>query len=347
MEETMAKLKKHGITLIMDLDDHWAPGPHHPAYHIIKQNEIDKKIKNNLKLADHITTTTPLFVNEIKRVTGNDSVYVLPNAIDPTNKQFTPKPEKSDRIRIGWLGGSSHLEDLKLLDGLVNKLDSDGLTDKVQLVLCGFDLRGTITEIDRKTNEQKQRPIKPKESVWYKYEQIFTNNYKSVSNEYKRYLHEFTKEGNDEFKNEPYRRVWTKPITTYASNYNLFDISMAPLIENKFNEVKSQLKVIEAGFHKKAIIAQDFGPYQIDLVNVFEKGGKVNENGNAILVDSKKNHKDWYKGLKKLIQNPELIETLGNNLYNTVNGQYDVDSVTKQRRDLYLQLTKQEQYEQV
>ncbi len=26
-----------------------------------------------------------------------------------------------------------------------------------------------------------------------------------------------------------YRRVWTKPITTYASNYNNFDISMAPL----------------------------------------------------------------------------------------------------------------------
>ena len=30
---------------------------------------------------------------------------------------------------------------------------------------------------------------------------------------------------NSEFENvanEPYRRVWTKPISTYASNYNLF-----------------------------------------------------------------------------------------------------------------------------
>ena len=26
-----------------------------------------------------------------------------------------------------------------------------------------------------------------------------------------------------------YRRVWTKPITTYAENYNKFDISLAPL----------------------------------------------------------------------------------------------------------------------
>ena len=34
-----------------------------------------------------------------------------------------------------------------------------------------------------------------------------------------------------------------------------------------FNKVKSQLKVIEAGFHKKALIAQNFGPYQIDCIN--------------------------------------------------------------------------------
>ena len=52
----------------------------------------------------------------------------------------------------------------------MTKLKSDGLLDKVQFVLCGFDLRGTMTMIDQKTGEQKQRPIKPKESVWYQYE---------------------------------------------------------------------------------------------------------------------------------------------------------------------------------
>ena len=37
-----------------------------------------------------------------------------------------------------------------------------------------------------------------------------------------------------------------------------------------FNKVKSQLKVIEAGFHKKALIAQNFGPYQIDCINAID-----------------------------------------------------------------------------
>ena len=123
-----------------------------------------------------------------------------------------------------------------------------------------------------------------------------------------------------------YRRVWTKPITSYASNYNNFDISMAPLKEHSLIMFKSQLKVIEAGFHKKALIAQDFGPYQIDCVNMFEYGGNINENGNAILVETRKNHKDWYKALKKLHENPELVDLLSNNLYNTVKDKYDISN---------------------
>jgi arabinogalactan endo-1,4-beta-galactosidase len=163
---------------------------------------------------------------------------------------------------------SSHLKDLEILSGVVNKLKGDGLMDKVQFVLCGFDTRGFITNIDQQTGEQKQRPIKPKESVWYEYEKIFTDNYNIVSKEYKDFLLTFENKEYENVKNEPYRRVWTKPITSYASNYNLFDISLAPLKESMFNKVKSQLKVIEAGFHKKAIVAQDFGSYQIDVKNV-------------------------------------------------------------------------------
>lgn len=334
-----------GIVTFLDIDDHWAPGPHHPAYLIIKNNEIDKKILGNLKSARNIITTTPIFAAEIKRVTGNNNIFVLPNAIDPTEKQFTPNLEPSNRIRIGWLGGSSHLKDLELLNGLVASLKRDGLIDKIQFVLCGFDLRGTVTMINEK-GEQSQRPITPKESVWYKYEQIFTNNYDIVSKEYKEFLLSFQKGEYSNVANEPYRRVWTKPISTYASNYNLFDISLAPIEENLFNKVKSQLKVIEAGFHKKAIIAQDFGPYQIDLKHAYIRPAnkhdiaKFDETGNAFLINSSKNHKDWYKFIKRLILNPEEIGILQTNLHNTVKDTYSIESVTKNRRTLYLDAIK-------
>jgi glycosyltransferase involved in cell wall biosynthesis len=336
MPALIEKLNNLGIISIMDIDDYWAPGKHHPAYHIIKNHELDKKIANNVKISQYVTTTTSVFADEISRL--NKNVFVLPNAIDPTENQFIPKPEPSDRIRIGWLGGSSHLKDLELLNGLVNRLKVDGLLDKVQFVLCGFDLRGTHTEIDPITKEQRTRPIQPKESVWYLYEKIFTDNYNSISPEYKDFLLKFEQGEYPNVANEPYRRVWTKHISSYASNYNLFDISLAPLEENLFNKVKSQLKVIEAGFHKKAIIAQNFGPYKIDLKNSIQYGGEFDTSGNGILIDSVKNHKAWFSAIKKLITNPEMIKTLQENLYETVKNTYSLDKVTEDRRNLYWSL---------
>jgi len=336
MEALVAKLKSLGIVSIMDLDDYWAPGMHHPAYLLIKNAKLDEKIENNVKVAENITTTTSIFAKEMLKY--NKNVFVLPNAIDPTEQQFISNTEPSEKLRIGWLGGSSHLKDLELLRGLVNRLKSDGLLDKVQFVLCGFDLRGQHTEIDQITGEQRVRNILPKESVWYQYERIFTDDYNSISPEYKEFLLKFVQGEYENVKNEPYRRVWTKHISTYATNYNLFDVSLAPLEENIFNKVKSQLKVIEAGFHHKALIAQDFGPYQIDIKSAIKFGGGFDENANGILIDSKKNHKDWYEAIKKLIKNPDMVKTLQENLFNTVKDTYSLNKVTEDRKNLYLSL---------
>jgi intein/homing endonuclease len=136
-----------------------------------------------------------------------------------------------------WIG-NSHKKDLEILNGVVSKLKGDKLLDKLQFVLCGFDTRGTHTQIDPKTGQQTVRNITPKESVWFEYEKIFTDNYSIVSDEYKNFLMKFTQEEYPNVNNEPYRRVWTKPISTYATNYNLFDISLAPLEENIFNNCK-------------------------------------------------------------------------------------------------------------
>jgi glycosyltransferase involved in cell wall biosynthesis len=336
MESLNNRLKSLGVVSIMDLDDHWCPGTHHPAYLLIKNNKLDIKIENNLKLAQNVTTTTPIFAKEISKF--NKNVFVLPNAINPTEQQFIPNPEPSEKLRIGWLGGSSHLKDLEILNGLTNKLKGDGLLDKVQFVLCGFDLRGQHTDIDQVTGEQKVRAIKPMESVWYLYEKIFTDDYRIVSPEYKKFLLKFVQEEYPDVKNEPYRRVWTKHISSYASNYNLFDISLAPLSEHNFNRVKSQLKVIEAGFHKKVVIAQNFGPYQIDVKNAIQYGGGFDETANGILIDTAKNHKDWYEAIKKLIKNPSMIPVLQENLNKTIKDTYSIGVVTESRKNLYLEL---------
>lgn len=328
--------KSKNIVTVLDLDDYWDVGQYHPSYLSNKHYKIPELIINNIKLFDYITTTTPIFAEEISKY--NKNVKVIPNAIDPSEKQFIPKDIKSERLRIGMIMGSSHEHDVNLLNGMINRLSKD-ILNKIQIVLCGFDLRGSTKII--KDGKITERPIKPIETVWYRYEKVLTDNYKIISPEYKKFLDLFIP--NSEYPNvmnEPYRRCWTKNINEYATHYNNIDVLMAPLKETKFNEMKSQLKVIEAGMFHKALIASNFGPYKLDLIPLIEKGGKINENGNALLIDSRCNHKDWAKNIERLVKNPELLPMLQTNLYNTVKDKYDLNNVTKDRADFYREIVK-------
>ena len=333
--QILKNLKAMGIVTIVDIDDYWLPTMEHPIHSIIVQEKINEKIVANLREADYVTTTTNLFANEIRKV--NKNVIVLPNAIDPNEPQFNQKSEESDKIRIGWLGGSSHLHDLKLLDGFVSKIGREH-NEKIQYVLCGFDTRGTVTEINKQTGQQTQRPIKPEETVWMRYEEIFTDNYRNIDENYKKFLMEFREGQYPSNIQLPYQRVWTKPVTSYAMNYSKFDISLAPIKNHIFNRMKSQLKVIEAGFYKKAIIASEVGPYTIDLKHCLKDGMFVD--GNAMLVQENRNHGDWSKFIKKLVTNPNLITDMGERLYETVKDTYDLRVVTKTRAEFYKSLIK-------
>jgi len=332
--EITKKLKSLGIIVIFDIDDYWLPTKEHPIHSLIIQNKIHEFIRNNLKEANYVTTTTEFFADEIKKI--NKNVVVFPNGIDPKDSQFNQPSEESKKLRIGWLGGSSHLHDLKLLDGMVSKLNDQ--QNNLQYYICGFDIRGMVTEINNKTGEKNQRPIKPEETVWIKYEQIFTNNYKIVSNNYKNFLDKFEDGDYPSIENENYVRVWTRPVTDYAKNYAKFDVSLAPIKNHIFNRMKSQLKVIEAGFYKKALIASNVGPYTIDLKHAMKNGEFTD--GNALLVDEKRNHSDWAKFIKKLNNNRSFVYDLGQRLYETVKDKYDLNQISKTRAEFYKSLIK-------
>ena len=327
--ELIPKLKNWGIKTVCDIDDYWMPGKEHPIHDVIKYNKINEKIVRNLRTAEYVTTTTNLFADEIKKI--NKNVFVFPNAINPNESQFKEPTPISEKLRIGWLGGSSHLHDLQLLDQSFSKLLSS--SNKLQYVLCGFDTRGTVTEIIAETGEHKQRNILPHETVWAKYEQIFTQNYQTISEDYKNYLLKFIQDPYDNETKESYVRVWTRPVQSYAKNYSKFDVSLAPIKNHMFNRMKSQLKVIEAGFYKKALIASNIGPYTIDLKHCLQNGNFVD--GNALLVDENRKHSDWFKYIEKLLKNPNMVKDMGERLYETVKDTFDLNVVSKNRAEFY------------
>jgi glycosyltransferase involved in cell wall biosynthesis len=202
------------------------------------------------------------------------------------------------------------------------------LKDKYQIVMCGFDIRVHLTTINP-DGTQHTRKILPHETVWNRFEEIFTGDYNPniTDEQYKNWL--------QKHKNEPfpygevyeknYVRRWTLPLTQYGKHYNYCDICLAPLAENTFNEVKSELKIIESGMKNKVLIAQDYG--------IYKKLIKHGENG--YVINKSMGDKGWYIHLKNLILNKELRDKLAGNLNEFVKDRYSLKTLTKNRVEIY------------
>ena len=333
-KKAMNFFKEQGIVTIMDIDDHWKLSTHHPQYISQLHSGTDKLAVENMKMFDYITTTTELFADEIKKI--NPNVKIFPNSIDPTDPRFAVNKKPFNKLRVGMIMGSSHEYDVQLVGNLLNQLAGMGDLGKIQFVLCGFDTRGSITMIDPNTGRQEQRALTPKETVWYRYEKQLTDNYKVISPQYKQFLDMFLWGSVYPFVDmERYKRSWTKDMNHYYEHYSEVDVLLAPLEENNFNKVKSPLKVAECCFSHTAIIAQNFGPYTIDLKNIFDRNGNISPDGNAMLVDSSKNHKQWAKYIHRLANDPNLVKTLQDRLYDSTHEKYDLRNVTNDRAAWY------------
>ena len=116
-------------------------------------------------------------------------------------------------------------------------------------------------------------------------------------------------------------------IWNYPQFYNYLDVSLVPLVGNKFNSMKSPLKLTEAGFYKKAVVVSNVEPYS----------GLLKHKVNAMVVNKPQ---DWYKSCKYLLDNPEAIKDLGEALYDTVQP-FSIDNVNKKRYKFYSDVLKE------
>ena len=112
-EETILILKARGIKVICDIDDYWILPKGHPLKYYYSKTKMDKCILANIKYADQIWTTTKILAEKI--VPYNKNVEIVKNAIDPLEKQFAYEDLSIDFDTFFYSGGSTHLQDLKLL----------------------------------------------------------------------------------------------------------------------------------------------------------------------------------------------------------------------------------------
>lgn len=105
-------------------------------------------------------------------------------------------------------------------------------------------------------------------------------------------------------------------IHQYGELYKFFDVSIAPLKNTKFNRCKSELKVVEAGYTKTAIIASNTGPYKKTIQH-----GKT-----GILCNSPA---EWREAVDKMTL--PMAQDLAENLYEYCRKNYDINELNKER----------------
>lgn len=373
-------LKDAGTILVMDIDDYWELSKTHPMYLNFVQNKIHMLVMKTLQFADYVTTTTELLAAEVRKVTGKDNVIVLPNAIDPDNMdQFQNNwvPDPDGRVRITYMGGSSHLQDLMQLEGVVNVLNADtSIKDKFKIILAGWDDRGktsdinfnpefledlkkanlfepkTVKEINKAKGElgniaripkkikekytkddvyvKSERDLTAPESIYNKYEQILTDSQRIITDRtYISFLHKYDKNGRYAPEGN-FARRWTQSSNKYANVLNETDIVLAPLEDNMFNRMKSNLKQVECWSRKLPIICSDMPPYDVDGRDM----------DNCILISTEKNAKKyWIKALKRLIYDADLRKQLGEQLFLDFKDKYHLSTVNKIRAEFYKRIT--------
>ena len=240
-ESDLLKLNELGIKWGIDIDDYW----HLPDDHLLYQNYLDnntsKQTENGLTQAHFVICTTEILADKIKPF--NKNVYVIENGIDTEDKSWQPNKIKSNKVRFGFTGGTTHVPDVML----INKSVSESLKDvdfkkKGQIVLCGFNAEFN------------------KASVYVGYERLLTDDLNSISDQ--DYVRRLKKLGNVNGNSYEYKRIPNLPVNQFGTIHNELDIVVAPLKETEFHSCKSNIKMLEAGFMDCAIMCHEVSPYK-------------------------------------------------------------------------------------
>lgn len=277
--------KKYDFRLIVDIDDYWILDP----WHILQGSYPTTEIVNYMMIADIVTVTHDRLAMAAQPYNGN--VEILPNALPYGDDQFGALKvsiEESgvdipkDSLRVLYAGGVTHEKDLNIIANPWKRIAADKvLKDKLSFVLAGYD------------------DSNPKVAgIWHR----------MISN----YLCGFKLNG---YVRQPL------PPDRYMAFYAEAEICIAPLVESRFNSMKSNLKTLEAAAFKLPILVSNVHPY-------IESGG--------IKIESQS---DWFRYLKLLSKSKEAREDYGNFNFEYSRNYHNFESINTKRKHIYEQRT--------
>lgn len=227
------QMNKRGIKVIIDNDDDWVIPKWNNAYYKYHIVGIGKAIEFSIKYADEVWVTQKELAAHVAK-NLNKNVQVVPNGIDTTQRQWQGHSLPTEQMRFGYIAGSSHYRDLQW-----SKIDLSGE-------------EGYVVDHEIKIDDKKEAEMLA---------QVQAEWHLPLVKEHIRLIRNAT--GNQSFAEiiKAKHKLPFLPVHEYANTYREIDVSLIPLRPGKFNRMKSNLKLLEAGFAKKAAIVSNVYPY--------------------------------------------------------------------------------------
>lgn len=226
--------KQEKIKVVYETDDALdLIKPDNPAFYTTPQTMASARYL--LNKADIITTTTEELAKHIKK--WNENIAVLPNCVEIEEWQ---ERKGGERLRIGWQGGSSHINDLMIVIGVIGDLQKKYDFD---FVVQGFTEYKSLDE-------------------WYEQNikvsgEMFKNS--EIGKALKKLLEKLNK---IKYEFRPWVKIDKHPETVRDLN---LDIGLCPLVKSDFNRMKSCIKFYEYAMVGTMTMASDVLPYNTEV----------------------------------------------------------------------------------
>ena len=278
--------RRYGFKIVLDLDDYWILD----TWHILAKDFPSQVIIDHIRAADLVTVTHDRLLKEVRPL--NQRWETLANALPFDEGQFhagrvsvedmnktMEVPVKDGAVRFLYAGGITHRKDIELMAQPMRALaDDDKYRDRVHLIMAGYD----------------------------------TTNPRTIPT-WNGMVHDFTAAHRMNF----HLRAPLMP-DQYMAFYAEADVAFAPLVESKFNTMKSNIKALEAGCKYIPLIASDVHPYApIPPI---------------IKVEARR---DWGKHIRRMVDSKFQRQEIGYALGEYVRREYHLTNWNKKRKQLY------------
>jgi hypothetical protein len=184
----------------------------------------------------------------------NKNWVVIPNALPYGEDQFIDVKSESDKVRFVYAGSVTHEKDIAILKNPMKRVAGDSM------------VKNKSTFILCGYSEDKQ-----------------------VAEPWGRMINDYM----CGFKVDGYIRG-ALPVDQYMNFYNEADACLVPLVDSKFNSMKSNLKVLEAATKNAPVICSNVKPYA-DCKHII----RVN------------NQSDWFTNIKKVVKDAIYRQEMG------------------------------------